>query len=65
MRKRYSVIVPWRETEERKPLFDWCKERWEGSLPRQAELIVADSDFEHFNLPAARNQGFYKSLSND
>jgi hypothetical protein len=51
-----SVVVPWRPTDERQPLWDWCRRRWE-SEPLVDEIVECDSGQHPFTRGTSINRG--------
>lgn len=49
-----TVVIPWREQPDRVAAFNKVVAWWEGN---GFTVITADSDHEHFNISAARNNG--------
>lgn len=51
-----SIVVPFRPTEERMRLWQWCRAHWAAMIPG-AEILDADSGHEPFSRSASINLG--------
>jgi len=51
----YSVVIPWRATPSREPLKNFVIQWYTRQLG--VRPILVDSDYESFNISAARNRG--------
>lgn len=60
---RFNIIIPYRETDTRKEIFNFIYNRYLEWFPN-IDIILCDSGSEVFNLSASRNIGMKKSFEN-
>lgn len=56
-----KVVIPWRESDSRKRIFDFLINWYKKEFPKW-EIILSDSNSAIFNLSSSRNLGIQKAI---